>query len=237
MYGVDNDIEVSIPAAEEEEEIVEEDIPQMPEPVEEKTIDGSDLIGTYTTEEIPALMEKIQEKIDILEENESTEVEETPEAAETFYFMKEDYEGVSIGDYIEEDGQYYNVINDESGDDGDFWVAIAVDMDEDVTHVEPEETTVQETEPEEEDWFNEQAFKGDDVTEEFSIEEEDDILVEAETPEPENTKLTDLIAEEVEELYGYRPKFTYKSVGSMYNVLLETGESFTLQASAIDHKL
>ena len=237
LYGVDNDIEVSIPAAEEEEEIVEEDIPQMPEPVEEKTIDGSDLIGTYTTEEIPALMEKIQEKIDILEENESTEVEETPEAAETFYFMKEDYEGVSIGDYIEEDGQYYNVINDESGDDGDFWVAIAVDMDEDVTHVEPEETTVQETEPEEEDWFNEQAFKGDDVTEEFSIEEEDDILVEAETPEPENTKLTDLIAEEVEELYGYRPKFTYKSVGSMYNVLLETGESFTLQASAIDHKL
>ena len=237
LYGVDNDIEVSIPVVEEEEEIVEEDLSQIPEPVEEKTIDASDLIGTYSLDEMPAVIEKIQEKIDILKGDDSIEVEETAEAAETFYFMKEDYEGVSIGDYIEEDGQYFNVINDESGDDGDFWIAIAVDMDEDVTHVEPEETTVQETEPEEEDWFNEQAFKGDDVTEEFSIEEEDDILVEAETPEQENTKLTDLIAEEVEELYGYRPKFTYKSVGSMYNVLLETGESFTLQASAIDHKL
>ena len=237
LYGVDNDIEVSFPVAEEEEEIVEEDVFQMPEPVEEKTIDASDLIGTYTLDEMPAVIEKIQEKIDILEGDDSIEVEETAEAAETFYFMKEDYEGVSIGDYIEEDGQYFNVINDESGDDGDFWIAIAVDMDKEIVDAEPEETTVQETEPEEEDWFNEQAFKGDDLTEEFSIEEEDDILVEAETPEPENTKLTDLIAEEVEELYGYRPKFTYKSVGSMYNVLLETGESFTLQASAIDHKL
>lgn len=281
LYGVDNDIEVSIPVDEEEEEIeveaelvddikihIESDAeynarvaaiegePELELPTtdqiifeglkaaddakaeKEKTIDASDLIGTYTLDEMPAVIEKIQEKIDaVTEGNDSIEVEETAEAAETFYFMKEDYEGVSIGDYIEEDGQYFNVINDESGDDGDFWIAIAVDMDGDITDVEPEETTVQETGPEEEDWFNEQAFKGDDVTEEFSIEEEDDILVEAETPEPENTKLTDLIAEEVEELYGYRPKFTYKSVGSMYNVLLETGESFTLQASAIDHKL
>lgn len=75
LYGVDNDIEVSIPAAEEEEEIVEEDVPQMPEPVEEKTIDGSDLIGTYTLDEMPALMEKIQEKIDILEEDNESNFE------------------------------------------------------------------------------------------------------------------------------------------------------------------
>ena len=34
---------------------------------EEKTIDASDLIGTYTIDEMPAVMEKIQDKIDALE--------------------------------------------------------------------------------------------------------------------------------------------------------------------------
>lgn len=41
---------------------------------EEKTIDASDLIGTYTIDEMPAVMEKIQDKIDALEE--ALEVEE-----------------------------------------------------------------------------------------------------------------------------------------------------------------
>ena len=40
----------------------------------EKTIDASDLIGTYTIDELPAVMEKIQDKIDALEE--ALEVEE-----------------------------------------------------------------------------------------------------------------------------------------------------------------
>jgi hypothetical protein len=44
---------------------------------EEKTIDASDLIGTYTVEEMPALLEKIQDKIDNFDTIEpSVEVEE-----------------------------------------------------------------------------------------------------------------------------------------------------------------
>ena len=37
-----------------------------------RTIDASDLVGTYTLDEMPALLDKLQEKIDILEAPEET---------------------------------------------------------------------------------------------------------------------------------------------------------------------
>ena len=42
------------------------------------------------------------------------------------------------------------------------------------------------------------------------------------------------IAQELEDIYGYNPEFTYEAAGSQYNVKLETGETVVLAAAYID---
>lgn len=189
LYGVDNDIEVSIPVAEEEEEIVEEDLSQIPEPVEE--------------------------------------VEEAPVAAETFYFMKEDYEGVEVGDYIEEDGVYYEIINDESGDDGDFWVCVEV-------NVAIDETEEQVTEP------------ASEIVVEETVEEELPAELEAIVEEMETNAnmpyqdpaLKEVIKSELSILYDYDDaEFTYELVDGQYNITLASGETCSFAQSYIEQQV
>lgn len=82
------------------EEVVEdtvaktETVNEIPvkESEEEKTIDASDLVGTYPVEEMPAVLEKIQEKIDTVTEDE-VEKDFKPEIEPSF-----EHEAVEIDD-------------------------------------------------------------------------------------------------------------------------------------------
>jgi len=209
LYGVDNDIEVSIPAAEEEV-------------VEEKTAD--EIVATVihkTLNPEPKGDEDFVDDVDkVIEEPVTTE------AAETFYFMKEDYEDVSIGDYIEEDGQYFNIINDESGDDGNFWVAIQVSLDD-----ESEEVI-------------------DDTVDEIVEELTDELPVADTVIEPEvvnvvqeipvmDAKVKAVIKEELAFLYDYEDlEFTYTLQDGQYNIIiLNSGETCTLTQGYIDQQV
>ena len=242
LYGVDNDIEVSIPAAEEEEDIVEEDVFQMPEPVEEtpivkakdtKPFPLEEVVEEKTTDEIVAtvihktLNPEPKGDEDFVDDVDKV-IEEpvTSELTETFYFMKEDYEDVSIGDYIEEDGQYFNIINDESGDDGNFWVAIQVSLDD-----ESEEVI-------------------DDTVDEIVEELTDELPVADTVIEPEvvnvvqeipvmDAKVKAVIKEELAFLYDYEDlEFTYTLQDGQYNIIiLNSGETCTLTQGYIDQQV
>ena len=225
LYGVDNDIEVSIPVT--EEEVVEEETADevIEEPVTTEAAEESDL--DYNDElAVPQMPEPVEEKIDIPEENESIEVEETPEAAETFYFMKEDYEDVSIGDYIEEDGQYFNIINDESGDDGNFWVAIQVSLDTESEEVidDTVDDTVEEL--------------IDELSVADTVIEPEVVSVVQEIPDMDpNVKA--VIKEELAFLYDYEDlEFTYTLQDGQYNIIiLNSGETCTLTQGYIDQQV
>ena len=65
-----------------------------PAPKAEPTIDASDLIGTYTLDEMPAVIDKIQEKIDQLE----NKPKEEPDFSLDFSSSDEEEDSDSIPD-------------------------------------------------------------------------------------------------------------------------------------------
>jgi hypothetical protein len=67
---------------------------ETPAPKAEPTIDATDLIGTYTLDEIPALLEKVQDKIDHLK----SKTEEEPDFSLDFTTSDDEDESDSIPD-------------------------------------------------------------------------------------------------------------------------------------------
>jgi hypothetical protein len=59
-------------------------------------------------------------------------------------------------------------------------------------------------------------------------------IEEVEVEETIDTAVESAIASELEELYGYKPKFTFKESGDQYNIILESGESVVLSAAYIN---
>jgi hypothetical protein len=167
-----------------------------------------------------------------------SDTEVVAEEKETFYFMKENYEGVEVGDYIEEEGFYYEIINDESGDDGNFWVCIEVDLAVD-------ETEEQVTEPTPEIMAEINAVEAAvaevcDEEEELPAELEaivDDIEANANMPY-QDPALKEVIASELEFLYDYDDMdFTYKLVDGQYNITLVSGETCSFAQSYIEQQV
>jgi hypothetical protein len=180
------------------------------------------------------------------EQNEVENDEVVPTAVEeekeTVYFMKEDYEGVEIGDYIEEEGVYYNIINDESGDDGNFWVCVEskIDITED-TETEIElELTVEDSIPQTTVLSPEQAQQ-EIAAVEAAVAEVCDEPVVAKNATVENAMdpaVSEVIKSELEFLYDYDElTFTYKLEDGLYNVTLFTGETCSLAQGYIDQQL
>jgi hypothetical protein len=156
--------------------------------------------------------------------------------------MKEDYEGVEIGDYIEEEGVYYNIINDESGDDGNFWVCVEskIDITED-TETEIElELTVEDSIPQTTVLSPEQAQQ-EIAAVEAAVAEVCDEPVVAKNATVENAMdpaVSEVIKSELEFLYDYDElTFTYKLEDGLYNVTLFTGETCSLAQGYIDQQL
>ena len=217
LYGVDNDIEVSIPVVEEKttDEIVATVIDKTlnPEPKgDEDFVDGVD--------------EVIEEPV-------------TTEAAETFYFMKEDYEGVSVGDYIEESGVYYNIINEESTEDADYWICVEADITVDET-----EDQVAEPTPE----IMAEINAAEAAVAEVCDEEEEELPAELEAIVDDieaNANMTyqdpalkEVIKSELSFLYDYDDmEFTYELVDGQYNITLVSGETCSFAQSYIEQQV
>ncbi len=77
---------------------------------------------------------------------------------------------------------------------------------------------------------------GVEVTLEEETEVEDSSVQQLESPTV-GDPIKDQIALEIEDLYGYIPEFTYTQHDKEYNVVLETGEAFTLQAGPINARV
>jgi len=172
---------------------------------------------------------------EVIEEPVTTE---EPVQAETFYFMKEDYEGVEVGDYIEEANVYYEIINDESGDDGNFWICVEVD-------VAVDETEEQVTEPTPEIMAEINAAEAAvaevcDEEEELPAELEaivEDMEVNANT-QYQDPALKEVIKSELSFLYDYDDiEFIYELVDGQYNITLVSGETCSFAQSYIEQQV
>ena len=223
------------------------------EVVEEKTTD--EIVATVIDKTLnpePVGDESHIDGVDeVIEEPVTTEEPDTDVAhestAEEFYFSADDYAGTAVGDMLEVDDEYYEIIREETMEGDTYLIGIVASIEESteeevpevtdqdlVTTVDEIEATLAET-PEQDVEFD-ISDTGVEVTPEEETEVEDTSVQQVESPTV-GDPVKDQIALEIEDLYGYIPEFTYTAVGDDYNVVLETGESFTLQAGPINARV
>lgn len=272
------------PALVEAEEHIEEPIVEAEKSLEAQ---GADIIEAY------ALKEAVQEKV-------------AEEESENSFIFQDDYPGLSIGDALEIEGEYFEIIAHQASEDGDLWECKEVSIQEEETEgdsvpdillkdeeeVKAEDGYVEHTAPapaitpaeykeriaevtegqakldeitqvdldaeEDADWAKmgavavgpttvvEENAEGEplvsvtpvvvDFTEPEIMEpnpavEEAESKAEAEALK--NTPVYKAIAEELEDIYGFMPEFTYTEQGTQYNIVLASGESVVLSTSYI----
>lgn len=222
------------------------------EVVEEKTTD--EIVATVIDKTLnpePVGDEDFVDGVDeVIEEPVTTEEPDTDvsheSTAEEFYFSADDYAGTTVGDMLEVDGEYYEITREETMEGDTYLIGIVTSIEESTEEEVPEITdqdlvTVDEieatlAETTEEDVEFDISDTGVEVTLEEETEVEASPVQQVETPTVSDP-VKDQIALEIEDLYGYIPEFTYTAVGDDYNVVLETGESFTLQAGPINARV
>ena len=247
----------------EEENASDHELPEWSEPTPEEHIENV-VVEEKTTDEIVAtVIDKTLNPVpvgggdfvdgidEVIEEPVTTEEPDTDVAhestAEEFYFSADDYVGTAVGDMLEVDGEYYEITREETMEGDTYLIGIVASIeestDEEVTEITDQDlvTTVDEieatlAETTEEDVPFDISDTGVEATLEEETEVEDTLVQQVETPTV-GDPVKDQIALEIEDLYGYIPEFTYTSVGDDYNVVLETGESFTLQAGPINARV
>ena len=247
----------------EEENASDHELPEWSEPTPEEHIENV-VVEEKTTDEIVAtVIDKTLNPVpvgggdfvdgidEVIEEPVTTEEPDTDVAhestAEEFYFSADDYAGTAVGDMLEVDGEYYEITREETMGGDTYLIGIVASIeestDEEVTEITDQDlvTTVDEieatlAETTEEDVPFDISDTGVEATLEEETEVEDTLVQQVETPTV-GDPVKDQIALEIEDLYGYIPEFTYTSVGDDYNVVLETGESFTLQAGPINARV
>jgi hypothetical protein len=162
------------------------------------------------------------------------------EGQEEFYFTAADYAGTTVGDMLEVDGEYYEITREETMEEDTYLIGVVASMEGFVEEETPETPIVEAKDtkpfPIEEDVEFDISDTGVEVTLENETEVEVTSVQQVETPTV-GDPVKDQIALEIEDLYGYIPEFTYNAVGDDYNVVLETGESFTLQAGPINARV
>lgn len=148
------------------------------------------------------------------------------------YISVDEYPGVQIGDLVDIDGMYFEVVNIENMEGDDYFGIKAVTMEEE----EPAQSEEEHVGPPE-------MYTGDTIASTdtpFDMEEsdEEEIVVEESNSvthtndSEEGVKV--VIAKEIQELYGYNPEFIFVRKDDVYDVTLESGESFVLAANYIN---
>jgi hypothetical protein len=212
---------------------------------DEDFIDGVDEViespvekETVTAVEDSALQQdQAPEETPVVEEsNEDTE-------DDVIYFDKNDYEDIEIGDYIEMDGMYYEVIQEESIDAGEFWLGKLTNLDtENVSEETPVDTVPLSQEEihaeiaEAEAAVSEVCDTDSNIEEPVVDTEVDEIFLQDQQKDKiDYVRIA--IAEELEFIYDIgNPVFEYQLKGSNYNITLDSGETCTLSSNMISKK-
>jgi len=229
---------------------------------EEDFIDGVDEViespvekETVTAvEDATSLFEKIntalqqdndQDNLDDAAAEETPVVEESNEDTEddVIYFDKNDYEDIEIGDYIEMDGMYYEVIQEESIEAGEFWLGKLTNLDtENASEESPVDTVPLSQEEIHAEIAEAEAAVSEVCDTDLNIEEPvvDTEVNEIPLQDQQEDKIDYVriaIAEELEFIYDIgNPIFEYQLKGSNYNITLDSGETCTLSSNMITKK-
>jgi len=181
---------------------------------------------------------------EVIEEPVTTEEPDTDvvyDNAEEFYFTADDYAGTAVGDMLEVDGEYYEITREETMEGDTYIIGVVANTMEGFVEEETPEITDQPlvTDVAEVPEVDVPFDISDTEVEEATEEEtggEDSSVQQLESPTV-GDPIKDQIALEIEDLYGYIPEFTYTQHDKEYNVVLETGEAFTLQAAPINARV
>ena len=203
---------------------------------QDTAVEETPIVKAKDTEPFP-LEEEIVENSDTAEEsNEDTE-------DDVIYFDKNDYEDIEIGDYIEMDGMYYEVIQEESIEAGEFWLGKLTNLDtENASEESPVDTVPLSQEEIHAEIAEAEAAVSEVCDTDFNIEEPvvDTEVNEIPLQDQQEDKIDYVriaIAEELEFIYDIgNPIFEYQLKGSNYNITLDSGETCTLSSNMITKK-
>ena len=211
------------------------------------------------------MVDVVKEVLPAVEPAEESNVDNSTEEYddELFYFLTNEFPGITIGEVIMVEEDCYEVINIEEVDKNEYLVCKRLvdgcDSEEEIpdaaTHsyedpdddvLENKTSTTEEgvsaiilpsVEPVEqpEQQVSESAPAEDPLE---TITEQ--VTESTETPDDlftatENNPVRDAIAKEIEDIYGTPQEFTYTSTGTQYNIVLATGETITLAVTYIDN--
>ena len=211
------------------------------------------------------MVDVVKEVLPAVEPAEESNVDNSTEEYddEPFYFLTNEFPGITIGEVIMVEEDCYEVINIEEVDKNEYLVCKRLvdgcDSEEEIpdaaTHsyedpdddvLENKTSTTEEgvsaiilpsAEPVEqtEQQVSESAPAEDPLE---TITEQ--VTESTETPDDlftatENNPVRDAIAKEIEDIYGTPQEFTYTSTGTQYNIVLATGETITLAVTYIDN--
>lgn len=201
----------------------------------DEVIEETPIVKAKDTEPFPLEEEVVEDTL-----KPEVETNTLHEDAEEFYFTAEDYAGTAVGDMLEVDGEYYEITREETMEGDNYLIGVVASMEGFVEEETPEinnqplVTDVAEA-PEEDVPFDISDTEVEETTEE-ETGGEDSSVQQLESPTVGDA-IKDQIALEIEDLYGYIPEFTYTQHDKEYNVVLETGEAFTLQAGPINARV
>ena len=235
-----------------------EELPQKEEPVKANWEVAGETKVLERNDAGEPLMSATPIILDLTEEAPAEETE-----SENSFIFQEDYPGLNVGDVVEIEEVYFEILAKVASDDGDLFECREADVEEmtesieekaeevkeeipveaveETTSLEKEEVPVADLDAEEdEDWEKAGMAPVEpepEILEPDPAVEEAAMSKEAAAESTEGTPIHNAIAAELEEIYGYAAKFTYSESGTQYNIVLESGESIVLSTAYIQNMM
>lgn len=163
--------------------------------------------------------------------------------AEEMYFPTADYPGVNLGEVFESEDIYYTGVRFEEIDGEEFIVCVPISADEmgEMNEMSSEEFA-ENIKVESEEPVTEVVESNPIPLEEMAhannthVDPLEDIEVPVAATD-EDPAIKKIITNELEEIYGYPPVFTYVLINNQYNITLDSGETITLASNYINSML
>ena len=189
--------------------------------------------------------------ITTVEDVQSIPADNVAEVTEDYVYVSEDeYSDAKTGDIIEIDYSYYEVKH-VTTIEGDNYLALSkVNMDtvEEVSEEEEKEMMAEAYQddidngeyPQDEHVGPPEMYTGDTIPSTdtpFDMEVSNEVVDEVplQRTEVSNEEVVrGIISNQIQDLYGYNPEFTFTKKDEFYDITLDSGESFVLQANYID---
>lgn len=233
-----------VPAVPEEPAVQEEPQEEHYEDLPDETVEQEEPVEEVKEE--PVMEEPIPE-----DPTPTAEYVHVPNPDE-MYLPMTDFPGIEVGDCVEVDDQFVDILRAETVEGVTYLVGVPAKLtpfEEEVIHADAEDQVILETAsdepvvdesqeqqveevplPEPEAMASPEMSKAPVVEEPVPVKEEPVI-------QQEDPKIKNVITNELEAIYGYRPEFTYVKTETQYEVTLSTGETCALTKTYIDNLL